>query len=61
MLGLNAIFLTNCRKPWLLMVNPDTRWYMYTSPGVILVLYYMLAFETRSWIKRVRDFIPTTF
>ena len=58
MLGLNAIVYTNCHKPWLLQFNQDAKWYWYASPGMILLLYYTLAWETRRWLSKVRTPTP---
>ena len=50
--GMTGIVKTDCRKPWLLDFY-TVEWPVYVSPGVILLLYFVLACETRRWYNRV--------
>ena len=45
--------MTDCNKPWLIYFWPDVKWPMYANPAVVLVLYFVLAWEIRRHCEKV--------
>ncbi|XP_070191211.1 piezo-type mechanosensitive ion channel component 2-like isoform X2 [Littorina saxatilis] len=54
LLGLTGIFETDCSDAsslYGLLRYPDVPWMYYINPGVLLLLYWVLAFETTRWFR----------
>ena len=45
--------MTDCNRPWLIYFWPDVKWPMYASPAIVLVLYFVLAWEIRRHCEKV--------
>ena len=50
-LGLTGVFQTHCNQVYALRFYPNIRWMLLVNPGVLLLLYWVLAFETRYWFQ----------
>lgn len=59
--GLVGIIYTDCSAPLVLHVRPYLDWPQCASPGVILVLYWLLATETRFYFINVGILCMTSF
>ncbi|CAH1780572.1 unnamed protein product [Owenia fusiformis] len=55
--GVSPIIQTNCDRPWEINFHPNVNWPHFANLGVILVLYYILAFETRRWCHKPMNFV----
>ncbi|XP_076448756.1 piezo-type mechanosensitive ion channel component 1-like [Babylonia areolata] len=49
LLGLTGIIQTNCARVYEVDFYPGVRWMAFVNPGVLLLLYWVLAVETRYW------------
>ncbi|XP_069813891.1 piezo-type mechanosensitive ion channel component 2 isoform X8 [Dendropsophus ebraccatus] len=49
--GVTSIVQTNCSSTWKFIANPEIKWYHYTNPVMLLVLYYTLATLIRLWLQ----------
>ncbi|KAL8575931.1 hypothetical protein ACOMHN_027329 [Nucella lapillus] len=51
LLGLTGVIKTDCNRVYTMEFYPDVRWMEFVNPGMLLLLYWVLAFETRFWYK----------
>ncbi|XP_052818789.1 piezo-type mechanosensitive ion channel component 1-like isoform X1 [Mya arenaria] len=47
LVGLTAVVYTDCSKPYTIFFYDDSKWQNFVNPGILLGLYYVLAFEVR--------------
>ncbi|XP_067651571.1 piezo-type mechanosensitive ion channel component 2-like isoform X3 [Haliotis asinina] len=47
LLGLTGIVYNDCTTSWMIQFHNDVKWPYYVNPGILLLLYWVLAFETR--------------
>ncbi|WAR12826.1 PIEZ2-like protein, partial [Mya arenaria] len=45
LVGLTAVVYTDCSKPYTIFFYDDSKWQNFVNPGILLGLYYVLAFE----------------
>ena len=50
-LGLTGVIEMDCTRPYAVVFYPGIRWMVFVNPGVLLLLYCVLAFETRYWYQ----------
>ena len=50
-LGLTGVIQTDCSQVYALNFYPNVRWMLFVNPGILLLLYWVLAFETRYWFQ----------
>ncbi|KAJ7338680.1 hypothetical protein JRQ81_012582, partial [Phrynocephalus forsythii] len=48
--GVTSVIQTNCSSTWKIITNQNLNWYHYTSPILLLLLYYTLATLIRLWL-----------
>ncbi|XP_072854902.2 piezo-type mechanosensitive ion channel component 2 isoform X3 [Pogona vitticeps] len=48
--GVTSVIQTNCSSTWKIITNQNLEWYHYTSPILLLLLYYTLATLIRLWL-----------
>ncbi|XP_071091757.1 piezo-type mechanosensitive ion channel component 2-like [Haliotis cracherodii] len=49
LLGLTGIIYTDCSTAWMIQFYDNVKWPYYVNPGILLLLYWVLAFETRHY------------
>ncbi|XP_053570887.1 piezo-type mechanosensitive ion channel component 2 [Bombina bombina] len=49
--GVTSLVQTDCTNTWKFVTNLDLKWYHYTNPVMLLVLYYTLATLIRLWLQ----------
>ncbi|KAM9308007.1 piezo-type mechanosensitive ion channel component 2 [Gastrophryne carolinensis] len=49
--GVTSLVQTDCSSTWKFLTNSELHWYHYTSPVMLLVLYYTLATLIRLWLQ----------
>ncbi|KAL5021686.1 hypothetical protein ScPMuIL_000841 [Solemya velum] len=52
LVGLTGVIRTDCSKPYTLELHSDIDWPVFVNPGILLLLYWVLAFETRRWCQQ---------
>ncbi|XP_055955380.1 piezo-type mechanosensitive ion channel component 2 isoform X2 [Patella vulgata] len=52
LLGLTGIIKTDCNTPWKIHLHDDVKWEYYVNPGILLMLYWALAFESRHYCHK---------
>lgn len=57
LLGLTGVVRTDCAEVYGVNFHSEANWQMFINPAVLLLLYWILAFETCAWYrKKVRHF-----
>ncbi|KAK3085436.1 hypothetical protein FSP39_003276 [Pinctada imbricata] len=49
LLGLTEVIKVNCDRPWEVQFHDAYNWPFYVNPALILVLYFIVAIETKRW------------
>ncbi|XP_047446292.1 piezo-type mechanosensitive ion channel component 2 isoform X2 [Mugil cephalus] len=49
--GISPIIQSNCSYTWKIIVHPQTQWFHFVSPIMLLILYYTLATLIRLWLQ----------
>nr|KAG5696617.1 hypothetical protein BaRGS_034078 [Batillaria attramentaria] len=57
LVGLTGLVYTDCSRVHEVAFHPDVKWMMFVNPGVLLLLYWVLACETRYWLT-IKDLSP---
>ncbi|CAG2206957.1 FAM38 [Mytilus edulis] len=51
-IGLTGIIKTDCERTWYVDFHDASQWPWFVNPGILLLLYFTLAIESRQWLHR---------